>query len=87
MLNIFGSATLLRKATLLPLGYDGSIAYPWCPRSATKGHSRYPTGIVTLPEVFQLGNSTLPETSYVSLTGTRVPVCLKAKKISILNLS
>jgi len=31
MLNIFGSATLLRKATLLPLGYDGSIAYPWCP--------------------------------------------------------
>ena len=32
MLNIFGSATLLRKATLLPLGYDGSIAYPWCPR-------------------------------------------------------
>ena len=78
-----------------------TLGAPASTASATKGHSRYPTGIVTLPEVFQLGNSTLPETSYgssvalpqrhgtyeVSLTGTRVPVCLKAKKISILNLS
>jgi hypothetical protein len=40
MLNIFGSATLLRKATLLPLGYDGSIAYPWCPRFDRKRDER-----------------------------------------------
>ena len=45
---------------------------------------------LVVPETSYVSSVALPQrhgTYEVSLTGTRVPVCLKAKKISILNLS